>query len=42
MKMKMKIERWEMERGGSGVTCGIVGELRGRGVKRIGLRGEKS
>ena len=31
-----------MQRGGSGVACGIVSELRGRGVKRVGLRGEKS
>ena len=40
-KMKIKIERWREVAVVWHVGL-IVGELRGRWVKRIGLRGEKS
>ena len=40
-KIEDENQDWEMQKGG-GVACGIVSELRGRWVKRVGLWGEKS
>ena len=34
-KIKDENQDRQMERGSSGVACGIVGELRGRWVKRV-------
>ena len=41
-KIEDENQNREMKRGGSGVACGIVCELRGRMVKKVRLRGEKS